>query len=48
MCEVCDYAYELPPGKRWRFLGTCPCGGNDMACAEDDKLWEIVDDDSED
>lgn len=42
MCDLCSYEYELPPGKKWAFIGKCPCRGADLACSTMDSLWKVV------
>ena len=37
------YKYLPPEGKCWKYIGDCPCGGQDADHFYNDEEWELVD-----
>lgn len=35
-------APATPEGYTWVYIGACPCGGQDLDCAKDDRQWRMV------
>lgn len=38
------WKYMPPEGKRWIYIGDCPCGGADADHIDNDEEWKLVDD----